>query len=383
MSEKLYYKSAYIKEFDAVVTECRETEKGAVIKLDKTAFYPEGGGQPCDLGTINGIEVTDVQEEGDDVLHYTKAAIPVGTAVKGVIDWARRYDLMVQHSGEHLVSGFINRRFGYDNVGFHIGSEMITIDLNGEMTREQLLEIEEQTNNYIWENHHVEILYPTPEELKSLEYRSKKELSGTVRIIRYPDGDTCACCGTHVDTTSEIGFVKLISVQKFHEGVRIEMLSGSRAYSYIAKATEENSKISGLLSAKVFETAAAVERLLEENKQLKFKITEAENKTIDLIAGNYKGLDTTVIINQPNLTPDNVRKLAAVLIEQNSGMCCVFSGDDENGYKYAVAQKDGDLKVLVKEMNTALNGRGGGKPFFAQGSLGAKWNDIEEFFKTR
>ena len=383
MSEKLYYKSAYIKEFDAKVISCEKGEKNFEVILDKTAFYPEGGGQPCDLGTINGVKVVDVQEKDEEVVHYITEEIPAGTEVHGVIDWARRYDLMVQHSGEHLVSGFINRRYGYNNVGFHIGAEMITIDLDGELTKEQLSEIEADTNDYIWENRKLEILYPTPEELETLQYRSKKELSGEVRIVRFPDGDTCACCGTHVDTTSEIGFVKIISVQKFHDGVRIEMLSGKRAYEYIAKAVEENSKISALLSAKVFETAAAVERLLDENQQLKIKVSAAENTLISSIADNYKGIETTTIINQPNFTPDNVRRLAAALIEQNSGMCCVFSGDDESGYKYAVAQKDGDLKDLVKDMNTALNGRGGGKPFFAQGSVNAKWSDIEEFFKDK
>lgn len=383
MSEKLYYKSAYIKEFDAKVISCEKGEKNFEVILDKTAFYPEGGGQPCDLGTINGVKVVDVQEKDEEVVHYITEEISAGTEVHGVIDWARRYDLMVQHSGEHLVSGFINRRYGYNNVGFHIGAEMITIDLDGELTKEQLREIEADTNDYIWENRKLEILYPTPEELETLQYRSKKELSGEVRIVRFPDGDTCACCGTHVDTTSEIGFVKIISVQKFHEGVRIEMLSGKRAYEYIAKAVEENSKISALLSAKVFETAAAVERLLDENQQLKIKVSAAENTLISSIADNYKGIETTTIINQPNFTPDNVRRLAAALIEQNKGMCCVFSGDDESGYKYAVAQKDGDLKELVKDMNTALNGRGGGKPFFAQGSVNAKWSDIEEFFKDK
>lgn len=380
MSEKLFYKSSYIKEFNAVVKEVIENEKGIAVILDKTAFYPEGGGQPCDFGTLNGISVTDVQEENGEILHYVKAGIAENTEVYGKIDWERRFDLMVQHSGEHIVSGFINKRFGYDNVGFHIGSEMITIDLNGEITKEELREIEIQTNNYIWENHKTEILYPTADELKAMEYRSKKELSGEVRIIRFPDGDTCACCGTHVDSTAEIGFVKLISVQKFHEGVRIEMLSGKRAYEYIAKATDENSAISSLLSAKVFETSTAVKRLLDENQQLKYKLGMTENKMISAIADNYKGYNDKIVLNQPDLTPDTVRKLATMLIENNSCLCCVFSGDDENGYKYAVAQKDGNLKDLVKEINTALNGRGGGKPFFAQGSVSAKWEEIEAFF---
>lgn len=383
MSEKLYYKSSYIKEFDAKVIKCEKTDKGAKITLDRTAFYPEGGGQPCDLGTINGIKVTDVQEKNGEVIHYMQEPIAEGTEVHGAIDWARRFDLMVQHSGEHLVSGFINKRFGYNNVGFHIGSEMITIDLDGEMTKEELREIEIQTNLYIAENHKTEILHPSAEELKTLEYRSKKELTGDVRIVRFPGGDTCACCGTHVDTTAEIGFVKLISIQKFHEGVRIEMLSGMRAYEYVTNAADENSKISALLSAKVFETSAAVQRLLDENQQLKYSLSGAENKMIGMIAEQYKDRSEPLLVKPEGFSPDNVRKLAATLIEQNSGICLVFSGDDESGYKYAAAQKNGDLKEFVKEMNTALNGRGGGKPFFAQGSVNAKWQDIQTFFETR
>ncbi|MBQ9519123.1 MAG: alanyl-tRNA editing protein [Firmicutes bacterium] len=380
MTEKLYYTSAYLKEFDAEVTKCEQADKGFKITLDKTAFYPEGGGQPCDKGKLNDISVYDVKEDGEEVIHFAAKEIPAGTKVHGVIDWERRFDLMVQHSGEHIVSGFINARFGYNNVGFHMGADMITVDLDGDLTKEDLKATEADVNDYIWQNHRVEVLYPTPEELKALKYRSKKELEGEVRIIRFPGGDTCACCGTHVDTTAEIGLVKLISVQKFHEGVRIEMICGKRAYEYCAKAVEENSVISNLLSAKVFETSAAVERLLSENQQLKIKLAESENNMLGMIADNYKNISDKIVLNQKNLTPDSVRKLAAALIEQNSGLVAVFSGDEENGYKYAVAQKDGDLKQLVKDMNTALNGRGGGKPFFAQGSVNAKWNDIETFF---
>ena len=383
MTEKLYYASAYLKAFDATVTKCEKADKGFIVTLDKTAFYPEGGGQPCDKGKLNDISVFDVQESGEDVIHYITKEIPVGTSVHGVIDWERRFDLMVQHSGEHIVSGFINARFGYNNVGFHMGADMITVDLDGDMTKEQLKEIEAAVNDYIWQNHHVEVLYPSPEELKALKYRSKKELEGEVRIIRFPGGDTCACCGTHVDTTAEIGLVKLISVQKFHEGVRIEMICGKRAYEYCAKVVEENSAISNLLSAKVFETSAVVERLLNENQQLKIKLSESENNMLDMIAENYVGISEKIVLNKKNLTPDTVRKLAAALIEQNSGLVAVFSGDEENGYKYAVAQKDGDLKQLVKDMNTALNGRGGGKPFFTQGSVNAKWDEINAFFADK
>lgn len=377
MTERLYYIDTYMREFTAKVISCNEVKGGYEVVLDRTAFYPEGGGQPCDLGTMGDADVLDVQEKGEDIVHLTGK--PVNGEVSCRLDWTRRFDLMQQHSGEHLVSGFINAKYGYNNVGFHMGSEMITVDLDGELDMAALAEIELQTNEYIWLNNEVEELHPTAEELKELNYRSKKELSGDVRIIRFPNADTCACCGTHVKRTGEIGMVKIVSCQKFHDGVRIEMLCGKRATEYLSAVNNENYKVSTLLSAKVRETAKAVERLQNETQSLKLKLTELENAMLEDIAREYVNKDF-VLIKRDGLTPDNVRKLTAQLIEQNAGICAVFSGNDKDGYKYAIGQKNGDLKELVKNMNTSLNGRGGGKPFFAQGSVNAEYDKIESFF---
>ncbi len=381
MTERLFYKDTYLKAFTANVLSCEQVKKGYEVVLDKTAFYPEGGGQPCDMGTLNGdIRVLDVQEKGEDIIHLTDKPVEVGSEVSGAIDWERRFDLMQQHSGEHIVSGFIHAKYGYNNVGFHMGAEMITVDLDGEIDAGGLAEIEAKTNAYIWTDAVVEELHPTESELKELDYRSKKELTGDVRIIRFPGADTCACCGTHVNRTGEIGMVKLVSCQKFHEGVRIEMLCGKRAMEYLNAVNGENYKISTMLSAKVRETSKAVDRLMNESQSLKVKISEIENGILADIAKEYVDRDF-VLINRGGLTPDSVRKLTAQLIEQNPGICAVFSGDDENGYKYAVGQKGGDLKELVKNMNTALNGRGGGKPFFAQGSVACAYAEVEKFFE--
>ena len=212
MSEtrKLYYEDVYQKEFTAEVLECRETDRGYEVVLDQTAFYPEGGGQPCDLGTLNGISVVDVQEKGSEIVHYTEKPLETGSKVTGKIDWARRFDLMQQHSGEHIVSGLVHEAYGYDNVGFHMSSDVITVDFSGVLTETQLAEIEAETNQKIWENTPVEIFYPPKEELEKLSYRSKKELTGQVRLVRFPGSDLCACCGTHVTHTGEIGAVKTL-----------------------------------------------------------------------------------------------------------------------------------------------------------------------------
>lgn len=173
-TRRLYYEDVYTREFHGEVRECRKAEKGYKILLDQSAFYPEGGGQPCDLGTLNGIAVTDVQEEGGELIHYTEKPLEPGTAVEGQIDWERRFDLMQQHSGEHMVSGLVHQAYGYQNVGFHMGSDVITIDFSGVLTKDQLAEIEEKTNRKIWENSAVKIFYPSEEERKSLPYRSKR-----------------------------------------------------------------------------------------------------------------------------------------------------------------------------------------------------------------
>lgn len=275
-TRRLYYENVYIKEFDAKVLKCREGENGYEIILDESAFYPEGGGQPCDVGSLGEAEVKDVQEKDGELIHYVDKALKEGSQVHGKINWERRFDLMQQHSGEHMVSGLVHEKYGYNNVGFHMGSDVITIDFSGVLNEEQLQEIEDRVNQKIWENAPVQITYPSESELENIPYRSKKELTGQVRIVEFPGTDICACCGTHVAYTGEIGAVKFLSVVKFRQGVRVEMISGKRVIDYFSKIAKENSKVSVLLSAKPQETSKAVERLQEENFRLKGKIFDME-----------------------------------------------------------------------------------------------------------
>lgn len=377
-TEKLFYQDTYLKTFTATVVECRERKGGYGIVLDKTCFYPEGGGQPGDRGTLNGIPVTDTHEKDGLVLHDTETPLEVGTSVSGEIDWDYRFDLMQQHSGEHMVSGVVHRIYGYENVGFHMGADMITIDFSGELTEQQLAEVEREVNEKIWLDSAVKCWYPTQEELQKLDYRSKKELSGDVRIVEFPDTDLCACCGTHVKRTGEIGFVKLLTVQKFHSGVRVEMLSGRRAYLYLNEIAAQNRQVSQQLSAKVKETAAAVKNMAAELESKKQQLFAMENAQFAAKAEELRGKGD-VLVNLPGLTADGVRRAAIAIQETCGGRAAVFSGDDENGYKYAVGQIDGDLRDWVKELNSVLSGRGGGKPGFVQGSVGAKWNAIVAF----
>lgn len=377
--EKLYEQNAYLTNFTARVLSCAPGKKGYDVVLDRTAFYPEGGGQPYDNGMLGGVEVLEVHERDGHVVHTCAAPLEAGAQVEGKIDWERRFDLMQNHSGEHIVSGIAHNKWGCDNVGFHMGSDLITIDLNILLTEEQLKELETDVNRYIQEDHPVVITFPSQEELGALEYRSKKALTGQVRIVSFPGADTCACCGTHVASSGQIGLVKLLTVQKFREGVRIELVCGNRAFRYLDRALEQNHQISNLLSAKVFETAAAVRRLQGENEALKARIQAMEEVRFAALAQQYSGAGNVVFF-EDGLTPDGVRRACAAVMERCGGRCVCLSGKDGEGYKYAMGHKGDNLKELTKMLNQTLNGRGGGKPDFVQGSVSASRAEIEAFF---
>ena len=378
--EKLYEAQPYLTHFSATVESCMQGKKGWDICLDQTAFYPEGGGQPYDTGTLGGVKVLEVHQRDGRVVHTCAAPLKVGSQVEGEINWPRRFDLMQHHSGEHIVSGIAHRRFGCDNVGFHMGNDVITIDLNVELTPEQVAHLEAEANQYIWEDHPIAITYPTTEELEHLDYRSKKALTGQVRIVSFPGADTCACCGTHVSSSGQVGLVKLLSCQKFRDGVRIELVCGKRALDYLSQVWEQNHQISNLLSAKTMQTGAAVRRLLDENATLKSRILTMEERQFAALAQRYAD-EGNVVVFEPGLSPDSLRRLCSAVQAACGGRCACFSGADGSGYQYAIGQPGGDLRPLVKSLNQALQGRGGGKPDFVQGSLSATQEEIQEFFR--
>lgn len=285
---------------------------------------------------------------------------------------------MQQHSGEHIVSGILCGKFGCDNVGFHIGHELVTIDFNAELSTNDLIFVEKSANQFIWEDHPVQISYPSPAELETIDYRSKKELSGQVRIVRWPGADCCACCGTHVKSSGQVGVIKLVSCQKFKNGVRIEMAAGGRALEWMNRIAGQNTKVSQLLSVKPGETAAAVERLQKEIYLLKGRVAELEESDFSRKAQELAGKGDVLLV-QGFMGADSLRKLCGAVKETCGGRCAVFAGDGEN-FQYAIALDGGDLRAFAKELNAALNGRGGGKPEFVQGSVRASETQIRNFF---
>lgn len=380
MTKRLYYEDVYRKEFTATVLECTEGKKGYQVVLDATAFYPEGGGQPSDTGFLGEARVSEVHEKDGEIIHYTDKPFKVGEQVEGRIDWDHRFDLMQQHSGEHMVSGIVHEKYGYDNVGFHMGSDVITIDFNGLISEEEMAEIEQKVNRKIWEDTAVEITYPAPEELEKIRYRSKKELTGQVRIVSFPGTDICACCGTHVTHTGEIGIVKLLSVEKFRDGVRMEMISGKRVLDYLNMVNEQNHQISVKLSAKIDSTADAVQRLQDENAKMRINVARLEEDMFQEEARKWEGAGSVLLFKE-GLEADAVRKLTDAVMNTCEGCCAVFSRNEDGSYKYAIGETGGDLRQFTKDMNAALHGRGGGKPFFVQGSVQATEKQIREFFE--
>ena len=380
-TRKLYYEDCHLQEFTATVTGCEKTDKGYIVTLDATAFYPEGGGQACDLGRLGNANVLDVRERGEEVAHRCDAPLQIGAQVVGILDWQRRFDQMQQHSGEHILSGLIHKKFGYHNVGFHVGKEAMEVDFDGPITWEELLELELAANEAVWRNLPIRWEYPPEEALKNIPYRSKKALDWPVRIVTVPDHDICACCGVHVANTGEIGLIKVLSCIKFHEGVRIEMLCGKRAFTYMGAVYDQNRQVSQLLSAKRRETAVSATQMAQQLTQEKYRAAALEKRLYRMIAENYVNQER-VIHFEEDLTPGAVRELADA-IAQVADTAAVFSGTDEAGYAVCIISKSDDLKELGKLMTQTLNGRGGGKPGSFQGSLKATRTQIEEFFHNK
>ena len=376
--QRLFYEDSHIRTFSAQVTGCRKTEKGFLVTLSATAFYPEGGGQACDIGTLGDARVLDVQEQSEEILHLCDKALVPGSTVVGQIDWDRRFDLMQQHTGEHILSGIIHAKYGHGNSGFHVGSEVLTVDFDGPIPPEDLPALERAVNEAIWENLPVTCYVPSPEELPTIPYRTKRALPWPVRIVEVKNYDLCACCGVHVKYTGEVGFVKLFSCIKFHQGVRIEMACGGRAVKMMADIYDQNRQVSAAFSAKPLETGEAARHMNELLSQEKYNTLCARRKYFALLAQQYQGADRVVHF-EDDLAPGELRELAAAIANISNGVAAVFSGKDGEAYALCLAGEANAVKKLGQVMSAALGSRGGGKPGFYQGSVPANRAEISAF----
>ena len=381
MTRKLYYEDCHLTRFSAKVISCEESNKGWLVTLDATAFYPEGGGQACDLGKLGDAQVTDVRERGEEIVHRCTAPLEVGAVVEGSIDFDRRFDLMQQHTGEHIVSGIIHRRYGYHNVGFHMGATFTEIDFDGVIPAEDLPSIEMEANEALWKNLTVKCWYPAEEELPNVFYRTKKALPWPVRIVQVPGYDSCACCGVHVSQTGEVGLVKLVSIMSFRGGSRMEMACGRRALNILNHAFDQNRQVSQAFSAKITETGAAARKMNEALAAEKYRSAGLQKQIFQSVAESYVNR-SNVLHFEAGLESGQVRELADVIADRCDGFAAVFSGTDDTGYGYCLVAQQGDLREFGKAMTFALSGRGGGKPNFQQGRVSASEAEIRNFFKN-
>ena len=378
-TRKLYYEDSHLQRFTAQVVSCTETDKGYEIVLDTTAFYPEGGGQAADTGTLGQARVLDTRERGEEVLHLCDRALEPGSQVEGRIDWEPRFIRMQQHSGEHIVSGILHRRYGCSNTGFHMGQERTVIDFDAVIPAQALPEIEAEANGAVWQNLGVKTWYPSPEELPQVPYRSKKALPWPVRIVEIPGFDCCACCGTHVKQTGEIGLIKLFSATPFRGGTRIEMACGIPALAYLNRVLQESIRAGHVFSAPAESIGAAAESFGEQLAAQKYRVVALQRRIFTSIAREYRGAGN-VLRFEDDLDSTGLRELSDAIAQDCGGIAAVFSGGEGQGYGFCLVTREGDLRQLGREMTTALHGRGGGKPSFQQGRVSAGRAEIEAFF---
>lgn len=375
MTQKLYYENQYIKEFTSTVVSCTEGKRGFEVILNKTAFFPEGGGQPGDTGFIGNSEVIDTVESGEDVVHICREA--VSGEVECRLDFEKRFSNMQEHTGEHIFSGIIHAMCGCDNVGFHMGEHNVTVDFNCAVTQEQLDEAERLSNEAIYKNIPVEAIYPTDDELCSYDYRSKKEIKGQVRLTRIGDVDLCACCGTHVAFTGEVGIIKVISVMNHKSGVRVTLQIGRKALADYREKNISVHEISALLKAKTEEITPAVERIMAQLQEARYKYSLLKKEIFAVKAADASS-EKFIAFDDGGEAED--ARIFSDMLAEKCGIAAVFSGNDENGYKYAITSRTEDVRAIGKELNSVCNGRGGGKPDMVQGSVAAKRIEIENFW---
>ena len=382
MTEKLYYLDAYATKFTAKVLECIEDKKNWKVVLDRTLFYPEGGGQPADMGTLGGVKVLDVHEKDDIVTHTTDKPLEVGTEVEGFIDWERRFDLMQNHSGEHILSGVICAKYGCDNVGFHMGKEMITIDLNTKIPEEDLPWLEEKANEAIWNNVPVGIRYPSKEELDALDYRSKKELEGQVRIVNVGEYDCCACCGTHVRLAGEVGQIKIISAQNYKGGTRLELLCGKRALQDFRKKNDVSAEAGKLLSVPAEKVDGAVKNLLAERDELIQTLNQVKWKYFNLKAEQVAEGTENILFFGEGLNSKDMTHFADLLLKKGAKRTAVFSPSGD-GFAFVLLSNEKDGRDFTDAMKEPFACKGGGKPDAVQGRVTGAKKDIQVFFEER
>lgn len=382
--EKLFYQDTRMIDFEAIVTECFEDEKkkGWQVVLNRTAFFPEEGGQTADKGTLNELEVLDVQIKDDIIYHLLAEPLEVGSTVTGYIDWNQRLDFMQQHSAEHILSGLLYRHYGFNNVGFHLSVNEVTMDFDGQLSWEQLREIETKANEIVWKDLPVQAYFPTKEELENMEYRSKIEIEGDVRIVEILGVDACACCAPHVSFTGEIGVIKIISAMNHRGGMRLTLLCGNRALKDYSFRQDTFSVLTSMLSAKPEKIIEAVKRLQDESLAMKNTANQLANQLMELklasLPSPEEAENVLLFVELSNMVA--VRNTVNDLTTRYSGYCAIFSGNDNDSYNYIVGSSNKDCREIATFLREKFAAKGGGTAPMVQGSVKANKEQLQMLF---
>ncbi len=383
MTKYLYDTLPYEAAFEATVVSCAEVETGFEIELDQTLFFPEQGGQTPDQGVLftetGEIEVTDVQIRDGIIYHTVAEAIVVGSLVAGRIDWDYRFSNMQQHTGEHIFSGIVKELFDYDNVGFHLSDSIVTMDYSGALTEAQVQDVEMRANKAIWEDHSVIATFPTDEELATLEYRSKKELTGQVRIVTIEGVDVCACCAPHVRSTAEVGILKVMSIQNYKGGTRLSILCGKRAFEVFAKDQQLISQLKHTLSANEEDLLPFVEHLKDENASLHYELNGVytEELTRELLSMDTS--EPAIIFTTKTFDAKVVRDAINERVKLSEELAAVFSQTKEGSFSFIIGSAKVDCREIASALRERFGAKGGGQVRMIQGNVSAAPEEIREF----
>lgn len=378
LTRKLYYEDAYISEFSARVVSCRACDGGFDTVLDKTAFFPEEGGQASDRGYIGSARVSYVYER-DGIVHHLTDSAPSDGEVLCRLDFDERFEKMQLHTAEHILCGIIHRMYGLDNVGFHLGDDEVTFDISSPLTREQLDAVEDAACEAVFANIKIETLFPTPEQLSEIEYRAKLDITEGIRLVRIGDVDTCACCAPHVARTGEIGAIKMLHAERHRGGMRIWMTAGRRAVADYRNKFENISRVGAMLSVPATDTADTLEKYMSDTDELKYLLKESRRIYVKSLASTVELTEGNVLELLFGVGIEELRMYVNYALSRVGGMLVAISGD-EGDYKYVIGAKDMDLSAESKKINAALNGRGGGRGNMIQGSFSASIVDIKKYF---
>lgn len=385
-TEKIYLESAYTNEFDAHICSC--SAYGAdgglfAVILDRTAFFPESGGQYGDSGYIGNVRVMDTVLDCGNILHITETPIDVGTPVKCYIDFEQRFVRMQNHTGEHIVSGIIHKHFGYDNVGFHLGDDIVTLDTNGLLSDEDIARIEEYSNIAVWSNATVTTSFLSSDADTVAPFRGHLERVSPdepLRIVDIAGIDRCACCAPHVAATGEVGMIKVIDRMRYKGGMRLSIVCGGLALDDYAKRQARERIISGKLSLPAEKSVDGIDRLISENAALKSKISKLY---ADIRDGLFESISDgeRCVCFFAELDTVNARQLVNMAL-QKCEICAVFNGTDASGYSFIIGSASVDMRSLANGLLEQFSGKGGGSPKMIQGTVCAKADELSEYLRS-